>query len=65
MHRYDKLILVLALVPAMFGSLFKGGYFTWQAYLMMALALPAVLLFVVTLSRHGWARAGGVVDVTI
>jgi len=65
MHRYDKLILVLALVPAMFGSLFQGGYFTWQAYLMMALALPAVLLFVVTRSRHGWARAGGVVDVTI
>jgi len=65
MHRYDKLILVLALVPAVFGALFQGGYFTWQAYLMMALALPAVLLFVVTRSRHGWARAGGAVDVTM
>jgi len=65
MHRYDKLILVLALVPAVFGALFQGGYFTWQAYLMMALALPAVLLFVVTRSRHGWARAGGAVDVTL
>src|SRR5450830_1445786 len=38
MHRYDKLILVLALVPAAFGALFQGGYFTWQAYLMMLLA---------------------------
>ena len=65
MHRYDKLILVLALVPAVFGALFQGGYFTWQAYLMMLLALPAVLLFVVTRSRHGWARAGGAVDVTM
>ena len=25
MHRYDKLILVLALVPAAFGALFQGG----------------------------------------
>ena len=25
MHRYDKLILVLALVPAVFGALFQGG----------------------------------------
>src|SRR5450830_1192938 len=65
MHRYDKLILVLALVPAVFGALFQGGYFTWQAYLMMLLALPAVLLFVLTRSRHGWARAGGAVDVTM
>jgi len=65
MHRYDKLILVLALVPAAFGALFQGGYFTWQAYLMMLLALPAVLLFVVTRSRHGWARVGGAVDVTM
>jgi len=65
MHRYDKLILVLALVPAVFGAVFQGGYFTWQAYLMMLLALPAVLLFVVTRSRHGWARAGGAVDVTL
>jgi O-antigen ligase len=65
MHRYDKLILVLALVPAVFGAVFQGGYFTWQAYLMMVLALPAVLLFVVTRSRHGWARAGGAVDVTL
>ncbi|HEX7608299.1 MAG TPA: O-antigen ligase family protein [Candidatus Cryosericum sp.] len=64
-HRYDKLILVLALVPAAFGALFQGGYFTWQAYLMMLLALPAVLLFVVTRSRYGWARAGGAVDVTM
>ena len=65
MHRYDKLILVLALVPAAFGALFQGGYFTWQAYLMMLLALPAALLFVLTRSRHGWARAGGAVDVTM
>jgi len=65
MHRYDKLILVLALVPAVFGALFQGGYFTWRAYLMLLLALPAVLLFVVTRSRHGWARTGGAVDVTI
>ena len=65
MHRYDKLILVLALVPAVFGALFQGGYYTWQAYLMMALALPAVLLFVLTRASHGWARAGGAVDVTM
>ena len=65
MHRYDKLILVLALVPVVFGALFQGGYFAWQAYLMMALALPAVLLFVLTRARHGWARAGGVVDITM
>ena len=65
MHRYDKLILVLALVPAAFGALFQGGYFTWQAYLMLLLALPAALLFVLTRSRHGWARAGGAVDVTM
>ncbi|MHB8106431.1 MAG: O-antigen ligase family protein [Candidatus Cryosericum sp.] len=64
-HRYDKLILVLALAPAVVGTLFQGGYFTWQAYLMMALALPAVLLFVVTRSHHGWARAGGAVDVAM
>ena len=65
MHRYDKLILALALVPAVFGAVFQGGYYTWQAYLMMVLALPSVLLFVLTRSRHGWARAGGAVDVTM
>ncbi len=65
MHRYDKVILILALVPVVFGALFQGGYFTWQAYLMMVLALPAVLLFVLTRSRQGWARAGGAVDVTM
>jgi hypothetical protein len=64
-HRYDTFILVLALVPAVFGALFQGGYFAWEATLMMVLALPAVLLFVLTRSRHGWTRAGGAVDVTM
>ena len=64
-HRWDTLILLLAMVPVGFGTLFQGGYFTWQAYLMMALALPSVLLFVVTRARHGWARAGGAVDLTM
>jgi O-antigen ligase len=44
-HRWDTLILVLAMVPVAFGTLFQGGYFTWQAYLMMALALPSILGF--------------------
>ena len=32
---------------------------------MLVLALPAVLLFVLTRARHGWARAGGAVDITM
>ena len=32
MHRYDKLILVLALVPAAFGAMFQGSYFTCLLY---------------------------------
>jgi O-antigen ligase len=61
-HRFDTLILVLAFVPIVFGAVFQGGYYTWEAYLMMLLALPAVTLFVTTRARHGWALAGGAVD---
>jgi hypothetical protein len=52
-HRFDTLILVLAFVPIVFGAVFQGGYCTWEAYLMMLLALPAVTLFVTSRARHG------------
>ena len=39
------LLMIFALVPVCFSGLFQGGYFPWETYATLLLALPAFFLF--------------------
>ncbi len=38
-------LVILALVPIAFASIFQGGYFAWETYATLLLSLPAIFLF--------------------
>lgn len=47
------IIILLSLVPLFFSALFQGGYFPWETYLTFLLAVPAIILFLLTKFRTG------------
>ncbi len=40
------MILVLSLIPLFFAAFFQGGYFKWEIYASLLLAIPAISLFI-------------------